>query len=227
MRKLDSHEIVTNTIFISTDATTSDQLFTFDSSVKVYTKVFEQTNADQQYGQLGYFRLILERLKVQRVLLENGVSFMNIEGDQIWFSSKAMTSLLQAKFKKSDVVAYDDTGTKLICCGFLGIASTPAILKFFGPYVEQYADIIRRMGSNDAKQVADGGNEQFILTKGLKKNKIEVSWFDPCTVMRGQWYTSGSLRRECPNPWMLHNNWIVGNGRKVERAKKVAALVFE
>ena len=92
-------------------------------------------------------------------------------------------------------------------------------MMFFSEYVQGYEDKMARVKSNDQTHIGNQG-EQKMMTTMLKKSELTIDWLSICDFMRGQWYSSKALRDTCPKPWVLQNNYIVGNAAKIERAKK-------
>ena len=99
------------------------------------------------------------------------------------------------------------------------------MLEFFDSFVDKYKvlleNVLRQKGRQSKTYIGDVG-ESHTMSAMLKSTDkdVDVRWLDTCHFARGQWYTSVEYRKRCPSPWLLTNNWIIGNAAKIERAKK-------
>jgi hypothetical protein len=53
-----------------------------------------------------------------------------------------------------------------------------------------------------------------------KDDHLKLSFLGPKTVVAGVWYSNAKVRAQHPTPSVILNNWIIGNDKKIERAKK-------
>ena len=91
----------------------------------VFTKMYQQTSTEVSYGTADYFRLTVERLKVQQQLLETGVHVVVIEADATWFrDAERVENLLRSELPRHHIVSADDTGEGRISANFLAIAAS-------------------------------------------------------------------------------------------------------
>lgn len=49
---------------------------------------------------------------------------------------------------------------------------------------------------------------------------LNVGWLDPQKFVPGIWYKDEEFRQSHSRPWVIQNNWLVGNEEKIKRAKK-------
>jgi hypothetical protein len=159
-------------------------------------------------------------LRLQKQLLYYGVNVVIIESDATWFQNGAeVEDLLRDKMSKHDVVSADDTGKRHVSAGFLGISASLKTQEFFRDYVQTYETTLLQH-RHQGKYLGDVG-EQHTMQSLLRASNIDIAWLDPCNFARGQWYDKmSSFRQLCYQPWVLQNNWIIGNEAKILRAKK-------
>lgn len=215
-----SAQVLQRIIFVTTQQTTADKLAKFDPSLNVLSQRYAGDQGSVSYGSSAYYKLTLERLKLQQDLLVAGINVFIIESDATWFDGESTIKRLEDGFGKYDIVSADDRGNHLISAGFSGVsASSEKAVSFFTQYVDGYTKKMAKIKTNDNTNIGDQG-EQMMMTRLLAKTKLSIDWLDQCHFMRGQWYSSHGLRDNCPKPWVLQNNWIIGNAAKISRAKK-------
>jgi FkbM family methyltransferase len=218
LRSIHAHDILSHILFIMADEQSASTLLSFAPDAGVFVEKYE-TPHSVSYGSHAYFRLTVERLRLQRQLIDYGVSVAVIEADATWFQDGArVEDMLRDSLSKHDMVSADDTGNRLISAGFLAISANEKTQAFFGHYVQTYeTKLAQHTGSNN---IGDVG-EQHTMTPLLRKSNLDVMWLDTCNFARGQWYDNTSTyHKGCEEPWVLQNNWIVGNDAKVARAKE-------
>ena len=112
LRSLNATKTLSHVMFVTTDDTTSRDLSEFAPEVGgVFTKMYQQESTDVSYGTADYFRLTVERLKVQQQLLEMGVHVVVIEADATWFGdAERVETLLRSELPRYHIVSADDTG---------------------------------------------------------------------------------------------------------------------
>ena len=217
-------EILQRIIFIASDYSTARNIAHQVPEITIFTRE-SLVRGQVTFGSYKYYSVVLERMKVQNMLLQAGISVQIIESDQIW--SADITATLSELFKKHLIIAGDESAfhnasrTKRICGGFYGIASTEATRMLFQEYVKEHERILlsqKRKHEHDAR-LTRFEDDQSRLTRTLRQNSIEVFWHSPCFYANGLWYDTVAFRRRCQNPYVLHNNYIVGSSEKIRRAK--------
>ncbi len=217
-------EVLHSVIFISSDTKTTRELHAFDSKLLVFTLHSPWTRA-ADFGTFAYYNTVLERMRVQLRLLQLNVTIMIIEADQIWFED--ISTDVRDAFLTSDLVVVEeglievgDEKIKRVCGGFYGIR--PACKKFFESYFLEYEKSLRLRAkdSQSAEKLQNFLDDQAFLTISAKQNAVSMKFLLSCVYATGQWYdASSSIRRRCPKPKVVHNNYIIGRDNKVFRAK--------
>lgn len=205
------------TIFIASDQAAADKLRIFAPNAHVHS--MGSASADSlSYGTYAYFKLTLDRLRVQSEFLQAGAHVFLIEADATWLCpiSDYMTGLVQ----KEKLISADDRGRHipLISAGFLFFPST--LHRFFSGYVNKYAYILTKYENFEGTFADKDPGEQHLMTKLIKKARLDVIWLDECQFARGEWYSDKDFRTRCPHPKVIQNNYIAGNDKKKERAKQ-------
>ena len=216
-------DMLSHVIFVTTDDVTSQTLADFAPEVGgIFTNEFKHRNSDLNYGTYEYFRLTVERVKMQQKLLNLGVHVVVIEADATWFEdADRVERLLRAELTRHEVVSAHDNAGGMISAGFLGIASSNRTRKFFESYTNKYTAKLDNVPSKGRKSIGNVG-EQHTMTEMLATTDkdLVVKWLDTGQFARGQWYAQPQYRARCGMPWVLQNNYIVGNSAKIKRAKQ-------
>jgi len=178
--------------------------------------------AAASFGTFAYYRIVLERLFIQNMIIQHGINVMIIESDQIWMSD--VHNVLQDAFKSGvQIIAGDEhihvtgPGSGYICGGFYGIISTEKTRSFFSRYVRKHESNLMKFRRTTGTISVE--NDQSLLSRLVKKANFSVHWLDLCQYSNGKWYESPIIRASCKTPGVLHNNYIVGTDRKVIRAQ--------
>ena len=72
------------------------------------------------------------------------------------------------------------------------------------------------------KLISEGDNDQIYLSglvnkriDGLTKKVLPLSEYSD-----GKWYNMPETKRNISDPYVINNNWIIGNDKKISRAKE-------
>ena len=200
-------------IFLATDKFAEEQLR--KEQVNVFYEGLE--TEELQYGTRKYYLYMLRRTEIVEELLLRGVNVWVIESDAMWFEDP--TSYLQ-KYSGYDVIAgHDDKPDAPKPSpqgGFIYLNATQRTLRLWQSIRKRQIielSMFQYFGS-EAKM----GNEMLILRKRLNYG---VRWtiFDPHRFVSGLWYRESTIRA-MSRPVIIQNNWIKGNGAKIQRAKE-------
>jgi len=205
------------TIFIASDQAAADELRIFAPTAHVHS-MGSASAGSLSYGTYAYFKLTLDRLRVQSEFLQAGANVFLIEADATWLCpiSNYMTGMVH----KEKLISADDRGPQnpLISAGFLFFPAT--LHRFFWGYVDKYADILAKYENVEGTFDDKDPGEQHLMTRLIKNAKLDVIWLDECHFARGEWYSDNDFRTKCPHPKVIQNNYIAGNDKKKERAKQ-------
>jgi hypothetical protein len=221
--------VLPNTAFVCGDPDTTKALLEFDPSLHAFTQAYAQKGS-VSYGTYEYFRLTVERLRVQNAMIQQGASIMVVEADAAWLPRAAdvQTEICRLLQTHEIVSANDGESSKQISAGFLAIRSTAKMRTFFQRYVDFYEKhletmnklVVARLGTSKNARIGNVG-EQATMTTMLKSDNVAVKWLSHCAFSAsGLWYSKHPYRRKCPNPRVIQNNFIFGNDAKQKRAKR-------
>jgi hypothetical protein len=216
-----ANEIFRNVLFISTDTETTRKLSAFKSDLHIFT-LASDLRRSVSFGSFSYYKVVLERLELQNMLLQEGINIQIIESDQ--FLTADMTLSLREKFSRHEIIAgqegdYPNAIPVYICGGFLGIASSIRTRPFFSTYVSEYGRRLdERRGDPDLEKLLDFEDDQRTLTRVALESGFNIHFVDRCMYSNGLWFKRNDFSSDCPVPMVLHNGYIVGNDAKMRRA---------
>jgi len=167
----------------------------------------------REYGAYGFWYLMLVRTRLQMDLLAAGVSFLQIEPDQVWFQDPLPH--LEARWGQADLVSINDhdlPGRTSLTGGFLLYkATSPGVREALASVLDDQARLLR----TDCRSYEL--NEQVMLTEHARRQGLRVVFLDPSAFQSGLMFNAPS-----PRAVVVHNNWLVGVAAKVERAKRAS-----
>jgi len=215
--KLVDSRVLKRTLFVAGDTRASELLLESYPEAKVYTPENLHYAEGATYGTYEYFKLTLDRLTIQSILIQSGINVFVIEADAVWFS--AISEYMLEPLETYSIISADDGGEGLISAGFLYFDQQ--LSSFFEEYTNQYRDTLETLRQTNVSRIdsVDKG-EQHMMTKLLTESDISVFWLDECHFARGQWYDDPGYRLLCPHPKVIQNNYLAGNEQKIARAKK-------
>ena len=214
--------VLSNTVIVAESYDTVRTLSDFEPSCNYFVYTTDH-HGSVSYGHYDYYAVVLDRMIAQNTILSYGATVMIVESDQIWNGD--ITPVVKQKFDEGfDVIAGDERAYShtrdalgYFCAGFYGIHNRQAA--FFKKYEEGYGDMLNKFKDTTGSIAIE--NDQERLNRVVKGNStVKAHTFDRCVYASGQWYGSQQYQSECPNPTILHNNYVIGNKVKMDRAKK-------
>lgn len=191
------------------------------------------------YGTRGYWRTTQNRVEVIGHLLRAGIAILLVEPDQVLIRNVYEQDDLVGDMNADLVGSSDGRVRPEFVFGFLRIKPNDVVLGLWA-YVEENVD--RDMGGKISEMSATEDpnvgfhsvGEQFFFNQELwrlsQKGQLKANTLNTCRYPNGQWYDGGrggdgkKIRSACARSQnqlvVIHNNWIVGNERKVLRAKR-------
>ena len=199
-----------HTLVIVTDQQTVDYLAALDTDVFIGLYPSEMQQA-RDYDTPGYTLLMLLRGQLLLELLGSRV-IVWMEADAEYFGN--ILDNQQIASASTDLVLYWD-GT-MYGGGFIRFAATEAAKSF-------YAAIVSRMQAGIERR--DFTDDQIILQDIIKTTSATHSEFDRCQFRSGRYYRAEyaqEYQKQCKDkrPMVQQHNWVVGNAKKIEMAKR-------
>ena len=197
-------------------------------------------NRNLDYDTYGYWKLVQLRVQALGHILYSGVSMLLFEPDAIWAQNPLEDRELFTP--GYDIIGFsDDQGG--MGFGWLLLKSNPKTIFLWKQVLRMTtAEISKFKGLRSNARVHLQGEQKFfnflIRTRHkyekLKDLKVKIlSKYKYCS---GRWYDGGRggnglrYRRRCRKhgtPFVVNNNWIVGNKGKIIRAKRWGTLVLK
>jgi hypothetical protein len=215
-----SPSVLRSTFIVADSYITVRELAAVKANANYFVFATNRRNA-VSYGTYEYYRVVADRIMVQKTILEYGVNVMIIEADQTWLADISPIIATAFSTQHSQIVAGDERSTVLgeerchICGGFYGISAKAS--NVFSRYVEKHLTNMRQYENTTG--IIDMIDDQTLLTAFVTATNLSVFWFHKCEYATGQWYLSAKYRKSCPRPTVIHNNYVVGNSAKKDRAK--------
>ncbi len=215
-------------LIVTASSHTASKLKRAFPKISVQTITFSENQA-LGFNDFAYYKLTAERLRIQNILIQSGLTVFTVESDATWFATD-IVEIVSRALEHHNVVSADDffnlrnEHRRTISAGFMAYKSTKYTRRLFSKYTKQYMSYIQGVNPNRKDEIVEG--EQILLTKLLDKEEsktprqIDVLWLDGCEFVNGQWYSDAEYRSACRQPIVVQNNWIIGIDEKVSRAKK-------
>jgi hypothetical protein len=213
-------EVLSNVLFVVSSPEAALQIERLDANLKAVIRHTEH-QGKSQFGSPEYFQIVFDRIKIQNFLLQNDISTFVIESDQHW--TEDITPHLRQPFLSDNLIGSRESSSshdseQLMCGGFFGLPGTAQMKYFFAAFLESYeVSLAETTREGDFEHFED---DQAYLTKFAKDNNMEITWLNHCVYANGLWYEGKLQTRECNQPGVIHNNYIIGMAQKVDRAKR-------
>eukprot|EP00961_Rhodomonas_salina_P240202 3245450-Rhodomonas_salina.2 len=202
-------------------------------SVTNATEASSGTNRDLDYDTLGYWKATQHRVHVVRRLLENDVPILLFEPDALWVSNPLTDPCL---WTEADLIGFEDNNG-VLGFGWLQILPTQHIKNLFRDLVLDVDMALTPFSGSSLTRVVHISGEQDLLYKLLQFRhwdqksyaSLQIQLLRATKYASGRWYDGGrggdglQERRKGKQegkPFVINNNWIVGNKAKISRAKR-------
>ena len=217
-------DVHSRVLFLSTDRATGRRLKDAWPNVTVVSAEGSRFSGPQSYTQAGYVRLMVERTRLIQRLVQSKVRLLLFEVDFVWLDDPLPVIFAQSRESGADIVATKVYRRQLACGCFLLLNPTAATARLWTRLTEKMDELDRRVSRLGARsRVSQLTNDQAFLSDLIKERYggVNVSYLPEALFPDGKWYTVAKVRAvEAPYPLLIHNNWIVGNAAKIQRAKQ-------
>lgn len=227
-----SESVLNQTLFIATDLKSFEAIKNYTNHVILSQN--SVSNEKLSYGEINYFKYMLWRTAVILDLLKNNIPLFIIESDATWLSNPS-DYIEKNNYQGCDFIAGNDriTKVKVAECGFILLNSTENMLKLWQELyykLETNWNLIKNSSFRSKSKIVRARqlgrlNEMNLFNALLKENKYQTisdCWFPVNDFPNGLWYSDRwpVNKTEISVPVVIQNNYIKGNEKKVERAKK-------
>ena len=210
-------------LFLTTDVSTGQRVHKQWPAVHVASMNDTRYDGAVSFGTAAYLRLMVQRTQLIQHLLQSNVRLLLFEVDFVWLANPLPTILSQSDKTHADVVATRVHGSRQTCGCFFLLNPTPATKALWTRLAKQI-DVVNKKIANFGRfaNVKKFKNDQNLLSMliNAKYGGLRVSYLSERLFPDGKWYNQSSLRALKPDPLIIHNNWIAGNDKKIERAKQ-------
>lgn len=221
----------TNVVWATTDKVSRDALSrVVDTSTVYLDEMRGGKSTGHDFGNPGYWRLMLERTALLSALIHRGVRVFAFETDQVWLEDP--TPYIASRLAEgADMVGTINTRDE-ISGNFFYLRPTLQTRRLFDEIVRKFVDayVGARLNKKSATSWTYIENDQSILTKLVLRNQTfqtayptRFETLDQERFVDGRWYvpeegfyTSPAARQ----PVVINNNFIIGVEKKTLRAKQ-------
>lgn len=219
--RMDIHKHV---VFLTTDVNTKQSLKANWSNLRavaIASKNGSEIYESQEYSHVGYVKLMAERTEAILALLLHKIEILLFEVDALWLSN-ALTEVM--KFRGFDLV-----GTSVsqrpgeVAGGFLYLKPTEATTNLWFRLTLEMNEVLKKVkGKDTTEHVSESTNDQVFLSKLLRESNGDIRYrlMPSRTFADGKWYDLTEMDKDILRPVLINNNWVIGNQKKMLRAKK-------
>ena len=211
-------DIIEKILFVATDQASYDALTHFNPSLHVVFYPFNSQKKDLDYGTYEYYSLMLFRTALFDQLLDANLTIWLVESDEVWLADPSNVVLETS----GDIVTMSDSKPpkKIVCGGFLLLRPTERTRNIWKRLYGRFQERMKDASSHD--HLGDSGSEQLMMDRLINETdaNVTVSWLPPELFVPGIYYEDPAYADTVQNPLVIHNNYIIGNEAKTNRAKE-------
>ena len=200
-------------------------------AIGVNSLLLTELNADLDYDTFGYWRLVQHRVQVILNLTRANISFLLFEPDALWVQNPLFDPALQTD---SDLIGFDDN-RGVPGFGWLRVLPNLRVTQLFTELENKFSAQIPNYNTLTSNSVLAIQGEQDILHTLIQSQRskpykdLTFQMLSRTKYTSGKWYDGGrggngrSEREACKAnglPFVINNNWIIGNLPKITRARR-------
>ena len=199
------------------------------NTVQIDTKIDKGLELKQDYGSLGYWLLVHIRVKTIIKIIQANIPFLLCEPDAVWVRNPLQDPALHTN---ADIIGFDDGGIPGF--GFIRISPTPNVKDLFFEMEQKFKKQIPNNLKNFESGISVQGEQAILHTLIQKRTQksyknLTFEMLPNYDYVSGRWYDGGVRQdsaevrayvRQHGVPYVINNNWIIGNENKIKRAKR-------
>lgn len=209
-------------LFITTDGQSKIRLNKDWPRVNVVSLPEETAlNDNQAYSKVGYVKLMVKRTEILNSLLINNIEILLFEVDCLWISNP-INDCRRRAMTNDVIVTCIAQMPSAIAGGFIYMKPTTATKKLWKRLTEKMRILGKEIKQKDPKKhVSESKNDQIFFMQLIQNRYANIKYhvlpwdFYP----DGKWYTN-IKNKQLKRPVIINNNWVIGNEKKIKRAKK-------
>ncbi|XP_070537481.1 uncharacterized protein [Ptychodera flava] len=202
------------TIFVTSDSQAYWALREWKPHLNVVLQKFGNSKS-MKFHEDSYNEFMGYRVRIVDSILNTGVAVFLVESDAVWLANP--TNFIE-RYSNVDIVATANNAgqeDKTAMAGFIFLNATSWTRRIWKELRERLDHISAAYHNGTGRTIADMG----ILNGLIRREGLKIQWLPDDQFFSGQWYRKPELRDIPKQPVVIQNNYIVGNGRKEERAK--------
>lgn len=218
-KDMDVHKQV---LLITTDTESKEKLNKLWPNVKVVAIRSETSSSgDQVYSHAGYVRLMIRRTQILLALLQNNIEIFLFEVDCLWVRNPV--PVLSKNVNYDILVNPVSNRPRIIAGGFIYMFPTQPTKLLWNELNNKLLQLEKKIKSlPPGRPISEGENDQIYLS-GLVAKKfggVKPKVLPLEEYADGKWYSWTKEKRKSSNPYVINNNWALGNKNKISRAKE-------
>lgn len=220
-----------NIVWVTTDQDTHRALSDIDDTLSVFLgpDSGSKDGSGLEFGNPGYWKMMLDRTKLISDILDRGIALFNFETDAIWLAD-ALQHTKRLVGSGADIVGTINTRNEISGNFFYLKPTLPTrhlwheiAVSFQAAYDKAKLDT----KAADSRTYIE--NDQSILTKLVLRNEtwrmsypLAFLTLDTQRFADGRWYMpeEGWYQKGREKAVIVQNNFVIGVQKKMERAKK-------
>ncbi len=183
----------------------------------------KKTNLKKEavFGTKDFFEIMYSKLEIiEETLKKYKCTILYSDTDIVFLKdiSSDINKFNQSKFDiifQNDTPQFDKNDKHMMCAGFFAIKYNEKALNCI-----KYAKKIMKDNWENRKWDNGGGADQKAMNIAIKNNNCNVNTFDLMDYANGSRYFKFNHKFKNYTPKMIHNNYIKGTDKKIQRFKK-------
>lgn len=217
-KNMNIHERI---IFITTDAYSKENLNRhWKKSKSVYIPSLH-LHGNQSFSKVGYVKLMNLRTQLILQLLLENINVFLFETDCVWLSNPLPE--IKSQMNSYDMLLVWQTRGTSVLGGFMVLKATKPTISLWAKLSTKMWELYKRIKlANENANVSKFENDQVYFTKLVKMKyaNVKSGYLSNKKFSDGKWYGFTKKEQTKVVPMIINNNWITGNDKKIQRAKK-------
>lgn len=213
-------------VWVATDEEAYNELQSIPNSEAIYLENFQGAQRGTAYGNPGYWMLMIERARLMRDILKQGITVFLFETDQVWLRDPMpLIYRILLTGENIDMIGTLD-GVRDIAGNFLIFRPTILMRKVYNEVCRLFEKeyIRKNMAKRTSKSVSYMHNDQSILTRlvlydAYFRSRYPISFriLDTELFTCGKWYDGSNNQyktNKSKSPTVINNNFVGLNLKK-------------
>ncbi|XP_070582321.1 uncharacterized protein [Ptychodera flava] len=212
--------VLEHTVIVCSDDKAYWSLKNWKPSLHVLLHRYGTTEA-MTWGTDSYFDFLLYRAKSVESILQDNHSVFLVESDAVWLKNP---TVLFNQYLNNDLILVanehmEDESQRQALPALAYLNATSKTRRLWDKLVEICARKEEMYKRGISKIL--GGSDMGTLNYLIRREPVKVQWLPNDKFVGGKWYGGAEYNEEIAKSIIvIHNNFIQGNDRKEERAKR-------